>query len=142
MPAQPIGLLFFREGIVYRREELGDAVSREEVVAVELEECRTVGPLAAARLRQRGVEARCVELWQPRRSVLQLAVGDEGLAVDADIADTIIKVLRRIEDGDIKNVPALSPLSDVRIVTNDAVFRKLIPAESQAAHRPAISSSQ
>ena len=75
-------------------------------------------------------------------SLLSMGASVSASAVDADIADTIIKVLRRIEDGDIRNVPALSPLSDVRIVTNDAVFRKLIPAESQAAHRPAISSSQ
>ncbi len=75
-------------------------------------------------------------------SLLSMGASVSASTVDADIADTIIKVLRRIEAGDIKNVPALSPLSDVRIVTNDAVFRKLVPAESQAAHRLTISSSQ
>jgi ABC-type uncharacterized transport system substrate-binding protein len=75
-------------------------------------------------------------------SLLSMGASVSASPVAANIADTIIKVLRRIDAGDIKNVPALSPLSDVRIVTNDAVFRKLIPAESQAAHRPATSNSQ
>lgn len=75
-------------------------------------------------------------------SLLSMGASVSASTVDADIADTIIRVLRRIEAGDIRNVPALSPLSDVRIVTNDAVFRKLVPADSQAANRPAISSDK
>ncbi len=75
-------------------------------------------------------------------SLLSMGASVSASTVDADIADTIIRVLRRIEAGDIKNVPALSPLSDVRIVTNDAVFRKLVPAESQAANHLTISSGK
>lgn len=75
-------------------------------------------------------------------SLLSMGASVSASAVDANIADTIVKVLRRIAAGDIKNVPALSPLSDVHIVTNDAVFRKLVPAESQAAYHPTVSNSQ
>ncbi len=75
-------------------------------------------------------------------SLLSMGASVSASPVDANIADTIVKVLRRIDAGDIKNVPALSPLSDLRIVTNDAVFRKLVPADSQAAHHATISNSQ
>ena len=100
--------------------------------------------LSAQVLRQilKYAERRKVRVTVFNESLLSMGASVSASTVDADIAETIIKVLRRIEAGDIRNVPALSPLSDVRIVTNDAVFRKLIPAESQAAHRPAISSSQ
>lgn len=75
-------------------------------------------------------------------SLLSMGASVSASAVDTNIADTIVKVLRRIAAGDIKNVPALSPLSDVHIVTNDAVFRKLVPAESQTAYHPTVSNSQ
>ena len=45
--------------------------------------------------------------------------------VDSDIADTVLQVLRQIADKGIDAVEAVSPLSDIRIVTNDALMQKI-----------------
>jgi len=50
--------------------------------------------------------------------------------VPGDIADTIIDVLRRIEAGRIDDIPPLTGLSEVRVVTNDALLNSQVSADA------------
>jgi len=53
--------------------------------------------------------------------------------VDSDIAETVLQVLRQIADEGIDAVQAVSPLSDIRIVTNDALLQKILQSGRTAS---------
>jgi ABC-type uncharacterized transport system substrate-binding protein len=52
-------------------------------------------------------------------------------SVAADIASTIVDLLHRIEAGGIEDVPPVTGLSEVRVVTNDALLRRYLSADTQ-----------
>ncbi len=59
-------------------------------------------------------------------SLLALGATLSSSTVDADIADTIIHILGQIASGNIGDVPPVSPLNDVRIVTNEKLLRSML----------------
>ncbi len=75
-------------------------------------------------------------------SLLAMGATLSSTTVESDIADTVIQVLRRIAAGDINSVPSVSPLSDVRIVTNESLLQKLTQMGSPAATEARLASGQ
>lgn len=79
-------------------------------------------------------------LSQANRRQVPVAVSHEAMlsmgasisvsSVASDIAATIIDVLRQINAGNIDAVPPLSNLSEVRVVTNDALLKQHVSAEA------------
>lgn len=79
-------------------------------------------------------------LTQANRRQVPVAVSHEAMlsmgaaisvsSVASDIAATIIDVLRKINAGNIGNIPPLSDLSEVRVVTNDALLKQHVSAEA------------
>ena len=80
-------------------------------------------------------------LAQANRHHVPVAVSHEAMlsmgaaisvsSVTADIASTIVDVLRRIEAGRIDDVPPLTGLSEVRVVTNDELLKRYLSADTQ-----------
>jgi ABC-type uncharacterized transport system substrate-binding protein len=60
----------------------------------------------------------------PNESMLQIGAAISISTVAADIAETIAKVVLRIQAGEIDQVPPISALSEVRVTTNDTVLNK------------------
>jgi ABC-type uncharacterized transport system substrate-binding protein len=58
----------------------------------------------------------------PNDAMLQLGAAISITTVAADIAATIANVLRRIQAGELQQVPPMSELSEVRVTTNDEVL--------------------
>jgi len=81
-------------------------------------------------------------LTQANRRQVPVAVSHEAMlsmgaaisvsSVASDIATTIIDVLQKINAGQIDDVPPLSDLSEVRVVTNDALLKHHVSAETAA----------
>ncbi len=79
-------------------------------------------------------------LQQANRRQVPVAVSNEAMlqmgaaisvsTIPADIAATIVQVLERIRAGRIDAVPPLTQLSEVRVVTNDALFRPEVAADA------------
>jgi ABC-type uncharacterized transport system substrate-binding protein len=60
----------------------------------------------------------------PNDAMLQLGAAISITTVAADIAATIANVLRRIQAGELQQIPPISELSEVRVTTNDEVLNK------------------
>ena len=63
-------------------------------------------------------------------SMLQLGAAISVSTVPSDIATTIVRVLERIRAGEIRSVPPLTQLSEVRVVTNDALMNPEVAADA------------
>lgn len=63
-------------------------------------------------------------------AMLQLGAAISVSTIPSDIAATIVKVLERIRAGQIDTVPPLSQLSEVRVVTNDALAKPQVAADA------------
>lgn len=61
-----------------------------------------------------------VPVLVPAESMLAMGASVSISSVAEDIAETITAVVRQIEAGNIQNVPAISQLSEIRVVTRDA----------------------
>jgi len=57
----------------------------------------------------------------PNDSMLTMGGTISLSTVAADIADTIVSVIRRIQAGEIEATPPITPLSEIRVTTNDSV---------------------
>jgi ABC-type uncharacterized transport system substrate-binding protein len=64
-------------------------------------------------------------------AMLKMGAAISVSSVAADIASTIVDVLRRIEAGRIDDVPPLTGLSEVRVVTNDELLKRYLSADTQ-----------
>ncbi len=62
-----------------------------------------------------------VPVLVPSESMLQLGASISISSVASDIAATIAKVIRQIQAGNLDQVPPISPLSAIRVRTNDAI---------------------
>lgn len=81
-------------------------------------------------------------LAQANRLHVPVAVSNESMlamgaaisvsSVPADVADTIVAVLRKVNAGRIDDLPPLSQLSEVRVVTNDSIIKKQVSADAAA----------
>jgi len=79
-------------------------------------------------------------LEQANRRHVPVAVSHEAMlsmgaaisvsTVASDIAATIISVLQRINAGEIDKVPPVTGLSEVRVVTNDALLKRNVSADT------------
>jgi ABC-type uncharacterized transport system substrate-binding protein len=63
-------------------------------------------------------------------AMLQLGAAISVSTVAADIAATIVKVLERIRAGGIDELPPLTELSEVRVVTNETLIKPEIAADT------------
>ena len=75
-------------------------------------------------------------------SLLAMGATLSSSTVDADIAETIVEVLNQIAAGDIDQVPPISPLSDVRIITNEKVLKSMIEAGAAGTNEVTVASGQ
>ncbi len=83
-------------------------------------------------------------LEQAARRRVQVTVFNDGLlklgaalsatTIESDIADTVVSVVDNIVAGNFSDVPPVLPLSDVRIVTNEALLKRFMQAASKAAN--------
>jgi ABC-type uncharacterized transport system substrate-binding protein len=62
-----------------------------------------------------------VPVLVPSESMLRLGASISISSVASDIAATIAKVIRQIQAGDLEQVPPISPLSAIRVRTNDTI---------------------
>jgi len=63
-------------------------------------------------------------------AMLQLGAAISVSTVAADIAATIVKVLERIRAGGIDELPPLTELSEVRVVTNEVLMKPEVAADA------------
>lgn len=79
-------------------------------------------------------------LQQANRRRVPVAVSNEGMlqmgaaisvsTVAADIAATIVNVLERVRAGEIRSLPPITQLSEVRVATNDALMKPEVAADA------------
>ena len=62
-----------------------------------------------------------VAVLVPTESMLLSGASISVSSVASDIATTITKIIRKIQAGEIEQVPPISPLSEIRVKTNDTV---------------------
>jgi hypothetical protein len=62
--------------------------------------------------------------------------------VAANIAETVVDVLRQISTDGIDSVPPVSPLTDLKIKTNDSLLMKSDRAETLAKSEASSASGQ
>jgi hypothetical protein len=60
-----------------------------------------------------------VEVVVPNEAMLQLGAAISISAVAGDIARSIASVLRRIQAGDLEQVPSITELTEVRVIVNE-----------------------
>jgi len=75
-------------------------------------------------------------------SLLEMGATLSSSTVESNIADTIVDVLNKIAAGDIDGVPAVTPLSDVRIITNEKMLRGMLEAEPPGVNGVTVANGQ
>ena len=68
-----------------------------------------------------GAERQRVPVLVPSESLLSMGASISVSSVAADIAETITKVIRQIESGNIADVPPITPLSEIRVTTSETI---------------------
>jgi len=68
-----------------------------------------------------GAERQRVPVLVPTESLLSMGASMSVSSVASDIAETITKVIRQIESGNIGNVPPITPLSEIRVTTSETI---------------------
>lgn len=93
--------------------------------------------LSARVLQQMLAEAnrRNVAVVVPNDELLGMGAAISLSTVPADIAATIAGIVRRIQSGGLEDLPPLTPLSAIRVATNDAVLQKRMLARETPAGR-------
>ncbi|MDX2410605.1 MAG: ABC transporter substrate binding protein [Woeseiaceae bacterium] len=76
-------------------------------------------------------KSRHIPVIVPNESMLKMGAAISISTVASDIADTIVKVIRRIQAGDLQRVPPLTALSEIRVQTNEAYIKQRSAAHSQ-----------
>jgi ABC-type uncharacterized transport system substrate-binding protein len=66
----------------------------------------------------------------PNEAMLKMGASVSFMSVASDIADTIVRILRRIQEGHLTDVPAITPLSEIHVTTNEADSTKRAVARS------------
>lgn len=67
----------------------------------------------------------------PNESMLKMGASVSFISVASDIAATIVQILRKVQAGHLADVPAMTPLSEIRVTTNDAASGKRAVAQSE-----------
>ncbi len=71
-----------------------------------------------------------VPVTVPNEVMLEMGAAISISTVASDIAETIVSIVRRIQAGEIDEVPPITRLSEIRIKTNDKVLTKQTVAET------------
>ncbi len=71
----------------------------------------------------------------PNEAMLQMGAAISLSAIASDVADTIVRVIREIQAGRLEELPPITPLSEIRVATNDAQLqmRAIVDASSEGA---------
>ena len=75
-------------------------------------------------------KSRQIPVIVPNESMLKMGAAISISTVASDIADTIVRVVRKIQEGDLQRVPPLTALSEIRTQTNEAFFKQRSAAQS------------
>jgi len=75
-------------------------------------------------------KSRHIPVIVPNESMLKMGAAISISTVTSDIADTIVKVVRKIHEGDLQQVPPLTALSEIRTQINEAFFKQRSAAHS------------
>jgi len=62
-----------------------------------------------------------VSVLVPNKSMLQIGGSVSVSSVASDIADTITRLVRQIQAGNIDKIPPITPLSEIRVQTKDTI---------------------
>jgi hypothetical protein len=62
-----------------------------------------------------------VSVLVPNNSMLRIGGSVSVSSVASDIAETITKLVRQIQAGNIGKIPPISPLSEIRVQTKDTI---------------------
>ncbi len=62
-----------------------------------------------------------VPVTVPSESMLELGATLSISTVAADIARTIVKVIREVQSGNFQSLPAITQLSEIRVLTSGAI---------------------
>jgi ABC-type uncharacterized transport system substrate-binding protein len=68
----------------------------------------------------------------PNDAMLEMGASVSFMSVASDVAQTVVRILRQIQQGHLSDVPPITPLSEIRVTTNEAVSRKRSVARSEA----------
>ena len=71
-----------------------------------------------------------VPVTVPNESMLAMGAAISISTVASDIAETIVRIVRRIQAGEIDKVPPITRLSEIRVKTNDDVLKKQTVAKT------------
>jgi ABC-type uncharacterized transport system substrate-binding protein len=66
----------------------------------------------------RGAERQSVSVLVPTEAMLKIGASISIGTVATNIADTITNIIRKIQAGQLEQIPALSQLSEIRVITN------------------------
>ena len=66
----------------------------------------------------------------PNESMLGMGASISMSTVAADIARTIVDIVRKIQAGNLVRVPPMTQLSEIRVATNDELLKKQVVAKS------------
>jgi ABC-type uncharacterized transport system substrate-binding protein len=69
-------------------------------------------------------------------AMLEMGAAISMSTVAADIATTIVGLIRRIQAGELDRIPPITPLSEIRVTTNDAVLENRVVASSEMQSAP------
>jgi ABC-type uncharacterized transport system substrate-binding protein len=56
----------------------------------------------------------------PNDAMLKMGASVSFMSVASDVADAVVRILRRIQEGHLGDVPPITPLSEIRVTTRDA----------------------
>ena len=73
----------------------------------------------------------------PNESMFKMGAAISFSTVASDIAATIVNIILQIQAGNLDRVPAISSLSEIRVVTNDELLRRPAVAQS-STHKPTV----
>ncbi len=71
----------------------------------------------------------------PNESMLLMGASISISTVAADIARTIVEIVRKIQAGHLDRVPPITQLSEIRVVTNDELLKKRVALNSIVSRR-------
>jgi len=71
----------------------------------------------------------------PRESMLGMGASISISTVAADIARTIVEIVRKIQAGRLDRVPPITQLSEIRVTTNDDLLKKQVTVNSIVGRR-------
>ena len=69
-------------------------------------------------------KSRHIPIAVPNESMLKMGAAISISTVASDIADTIVKVIRKIQAGELRRVPPMTALSEIRTRTNETFFKQ------------------